>query len=144
MRGRAPGAVLAVHEGLQFLRHHPGVAVALAAFPAARILGGRVLRDAAYTGVVDAYHDQRQDWRAESRVGIEEILPVLQIKHRARGCAGVVPGGKIDDDIARRREVARSETGMQTDPPLVFGSILGQRTSVSHYQRDLPGPVSNR
>src|ERR1019366_2782580 len=123
-------------------------------------LGGRVLRDAAYTGVVDAYHDQRLPWAgqnqfgrryigaaiapAASPAGIEEILPVLQIKYRARGCAGVVPGGKIDDDIARRREVARSETGMQTDPPLVFGSILGQRTSVSHYQRDLPGPVSNR
>jgi len=77
-------------------------------------------------------------------VGIEEILPVLQIKHRAGGGAGVVSGGKIDDDIARCGEVSRSETGMQTDPPMVFGSEFGQRTSVSHYQPGLPVPVSNR
>ena len=61
---------------------------------------------------------------AEGRLGIEEILPVLQIQHRAGGGAGLVSGGKIDDDIARRGEVARGETGMQTDSPLVFGSIL--------------------
>src|ERR1035441_7747455 len=72
------------------------------------------------------------------------MLPVLQIKYRAGGWAGVVPGRKIDDDIARRREVARSKTGMQTDPPLLFGSILGQRTSVSHYKPDLHAPVPNR
>src|ERR1017187_8200743 len=154
VRGRTPRAVLAVDEGLQLVRHHLGVTVALAALAAPRVLGGRVFGDAADTRVVDAHHDQRLDGAApnqlvrrdigapilaaEGRVGIEKILPVLQIKHRAGGGARFVSGRKIDDDIARRGEIPRRETGMQTDPPLVFGSIVGQRTSVSHSPRTCP------
>src|ERR1017187_6603124 len=39
VRGRHAGTVPAVDEGLQLVRHHPGVALALAAFAAARVLG---------------------------------------------------------------------------------------------------------
>src|ERR1035437_470344 len=41
VRGRPACAVLAVDEGLEFLRQHLGVTIALAAFSAAGVLGGR-------------------------------------------------------------------------------------------------------
>ena len=62
-----------------------GVAIALAAFPAARVLGGRVLGDAADAGIIDTDHDQRLDRAAQNQIVRGDIdAPILAAEGRLR------------------------------------------------------------